>query len=184
VSRTIGVAVGIPEPWATELQSWRAKVGDPLAAYVPAHVTLLPPTQIEGSAADVHRHLSRVAARSVPFELHLRGTGTFRPVSDVVFVAVASGISECELLESDVRAGPLARPVPFPYHPHVTVAHDLSADRLDAAYEGLVDFEARFPVEGFTLFEHGADGMWRPRKDFPFLRARTGQAAQRRGRTA
>ena len=181
MTRTIGVAIGVPEPWANELQGWRAKVGDPLAPAVPPHVTLLPPTEIDGSAAAVYQHLGRVAARQVPFELHLRGTGTFRPVSDVVFVTVASGISECELLESEVRTGPLSRPVSFPYHPHVTVAHDIAGDRLDAAYEGLADFEAKFPVEGFTLFEHGADGMWRPRRDFPF--GAIGDT-QPRGRTA
>src|SRR3712207_8607561 len=48
--------------------------------------------------------------------------------SDVVFVAVARGIGNCELLADDVRRGPLARSLTFPYHPHVTVAHDVPAD--------------------------------------------------------
>ncbi len=67
--------------------------------------------------------------------MHLRGTGTFRPVSPVVFVTVAEGISGCEQLASSVRRGPLAADLQFPYHPHVTVAHHLDDDTLDRAFE-------------------------------------------------
>jgi hypothetical protein len=42
---------------------------------------------------------------------------------DTVFVALAQGISECERLESSVRAGILDGPLRFNYHPHVTIAH-------------------------------------------------------------
>ena len=41
-----GVAVTIPEPWATTLQSAREAVGDTMASAIPPHVTLLPPTAI------------------------------------------------------------------------------------------------------------------------------------------
>src|SRR5262249_34991936 len=101
-----------------------------------------------------------------PFQLHLRGTGTFRPITQVVFVAVAAGISACEMLAADIRSGPLAREIKFPYHPHVTVAHDVEAAALDAVYDGLATFEARFPIDGFTLYEHGADGRWHPQRRF------------------
>jgi 2'-5' RNA ligase len=167
--RTIGVAVGIPEPWGSFLDNYRKAAGDPLAPYIPSHVTLLPPTEIPAvSLPEIEEHLRKVAISHHPFELHLRGTGTFRPVTDVVFVAVAQGISECELLERDVRCGPLTRELSFPYHPHVTVAHGVAPEKLDTAYDGLAGFEARFSVWGFTLFEHGTDGRWRPQRDFPF----------------
>ena len=173
--RRVGVSIGIPEPWGSELWSWRGRVGDPLACSVPPHVTLLPPTDLDDADMDqAEEHLSKVAAAHDPFELHLRGTGTFRPVSDVVFVVVATGISECEMLERDVRSGLLDRPLRFPYHPHVTVGHDLSPEALDEAYDGLADFEARFEVWGFSLFEHGGDGVWRPQRDFPFAGAKVG----------
>jgi 2'-5' RNA ligase len=175
--RTIGVAIGIPEPWGSELVQRRIEAGDPQAESVPPHVTLLPPTEIEGTDLRVvEDHLRTVAARHRPFDLHLRGTGTFRPVTDVVFVVVARGISECELLQADVRVGPLVRELHFPYHPHVTVAHDVPAAQLDHAYERLARFDAQFRAWGFTLFEHGADGRWRPQRDFPFAGAEVGPA--------
>lgn len=163
---TLGVAISVPSPWREVLSGWRARVGDPEAARVPPHVTLLPPTQVPTAALPaIDAHLDAVAA-AAPFELHLSGTGTFRPVSDVVFVVVAAGIARCEQLEAGVRSGPLARETRFPYHPHVTVAHDIPAAGLDAAYEGLAAFDARFAVSGFTVFEQETGGVWLTRKDF------------------
>ncbi len=82
-------------------------------------------------------------------------------------MAVAAGISECELLAAAISAAPrLRRDARFPYHPHVTVAQDVTAEDLDKVYEDLADFSARFDVEGFTLFSHSGEGRWQPRRDF------------------
>jgi 2'-5' RNA ligase len=168
VRTTIGIAIDIPEPWGGQLTRRRAEAGDPQAAYVPAHVTLLGPTEIE--AADfkaIERSLSGVAAGYPAFSLLLRGTGTFRPVTEVVFVAVAAGISECEQLNAAIyNIAGIERATKFPYHPHVTVAQDVPPAQLDAAFHDLAGFEARFAVDGFTLFEHGSDGRWRPQRDY------------------
>jgi 2'-5' RNA ligase len=163
----LGVVVPIPEPWAQLLVDWRAKVGDPQANVVPPHVTLLPPTEV--AVADrtaISAHLAEVARRHPPFEMHLSGTGTFSPVSEVVFVTVAKGIGNCELLATDVRTGPLARPLSFPYHPHVTVAHDVPAGMLEFAYNGLADLSAAFPVESFTEFEQTPSGAWAVAREY------------------
>lgn len=162
----IGIAVDIPEPWGSMLTRRRMEAGDQQA--VPAHVTLLGPTEIPGAALPaVERHLTAVAAAHLPFTLHLRGTGTFRPVTQVVFVTVAAGISECELLAAAIRAAPeLHREARFPYHPHVTVAQDVPPAALDKVYEDLADFSAMFEVEAFTLFSHSGQTRWQPRRDF------------------
>jgi 2'-5' RNA ligase len=168
--RTIGVAVGIPEPWGSQLDTHRAGAGDPMSRFIPAHLTLLGPTEVDISpeaSRRIEKHLSAVAAAHQPFHLHLRGTGTFRPVTEVVFVAVAAGISECERLAEAIRSGPLHRELHFPYHPHVTVAHDVPAKALDQVFDELSGFEARFPVDGFTLYAHGEDGHWHPMRRFP-----------------
>jgi 2'-5' RNA ligase len=100
--------------------------------------------------------------------MHLRGTASFRPVSPVVFVPLVEGIADCERVEERIRSGPLRRELRFPYHPHVTVAHDLDEQGLDRASAALKDYEARFSVWGFTLFEQDGGGVWRPQRDFPF----------------
>jgi 2'-5' RNA ligase len=170
--RSIGVAIGLPEPFNTELQHWRERLGDPNAARIPPHVTLLPPTQVPADILEsIEEHLRVVAAGEQAFDIRLRGSATFRPVSPVVFVPLVQGISECERLQAAVRAGPLLRELRFPYHPHVTVAHDLPADALDHAFDAVASYEAEFRVHGFSLFEQDADGTWRPLRDFVFGRA-------------
>jgi 2'-5' RNA ligase len=151
---TLGVVIRIPQPHATVLTNWRHRVGDPLAAEIPPHVTLLPPTPLDrGLIEDVDKHLRVAAANADSFPMHLAGTGTFRPLSPVVFIQVARGLAECEMLEEAIRSGPLGRDLEFPYHPHVTVAHHVPDEALDAAYDGLSDFVARFPIGSFQLFE-------------------------------
>jgi 2'-5' RNA ligase len=168
---TIGVAIGLPEPFGTELTLWRERLGDPLALAIPPHITLVPPTILDDvELAAVETHLESVAAQQWPFGIHLRGTGSFRPVSPVVFVALAAGISDCERLERAVRTGPLASPPKFHYHPHVTVAHDVAPDALDHAFTEMANYEARFAVADLGLFECGDDGIWRTERQFAFGR--------------
>lgn len=164
---TLGVAIAIPQPHATVLTNWRRAVGDPAADLIWPHVTLLPPTPVPAGRMDeIKVHLTRAARVSEPFVMHLSGTGTFRPVSPVVFVQVAQGLSNCELLERAVREGPLERKLDFPYHPHVTVAQDVEGAALDQAFEGLSDFVARFPVNHFVLFSRDDDRRWHWRSEF------------------
>ncbi|MGI8677549.1 MAG: 2'-5' RNA ligase family protein [Jatrophihabitans sp.] len=163
----VGVAVAIPQPHATVLTNWRRRVGDPGAELVFPHVTLLPPTPVAAEQVpDVEKHLTEAAAACDPFVMHLAGTGTFRPLSPVVFIQIATGVSQCEVLERAIRSGPLDRELEFPYHPHVTVAHDIDDAALDDAYEGLSDFVARFPVDRVVLFSRETRGRWSWRSEF------------------
>jgi len=164
---TIGVALAIPEPWATQLQDYRTALGDETASRIPTHITLIPPTEVsEDALPQVEQQLADAAARTPSFEVHLRGTGTFRPVSPVVFVTLVKGISQCEQLAAAVRQGLLGVDLEFPYHPHVTVAHHLPDGALDRAFEELSGFECRFEAEGFQLFRHADRDGWRPTREF------------------
>ena len=164
----VGVAIAIPQPHAEVLTSWRRRVGDPAADLVFPHVTLLPPTPVEpADLPDIEKHLAEVAQQRRPFTMHLAGTGTFRPTTPVVFVQVARGVGDCEELEAAIRRGPLERDLEFPYHPHVTVAQEIDDGALDAAYDGLSGFVARFPVERFVLFSRDEDDSWHWRSEFP-----------------
>ncbi|QSR29910.1 2'-5' RNA ligase [Nocardioides sp. S5] len=164
---TIGVAIAIPEPWASELQDYRTSVGDTTATQIPTHITLIPPAQVEDAELDtVTDHLAHAASAVEPFDIHLRGTGTFRPVSPVVFVTVAEGISACEQLAGAVRRGPLEVDLHYPYHPHVTIAHHLDDTALDRAFAELAGFECRFTAEEFSLYVHDDSAGWQPTRHF------------------
>lgn len=165
---TIGVALAIPEPWARRLQDYRTSIGDTTATQIPTHVTLVPPTEVGDDEIEaVESHLAAAATVEAAFRMRLRGTGTFRPVSPVVFVAVAEGISQCEALAEACRTGPLDVELTFPYHPHVTVAHHLADVILDRAFDELADFECIFQADRFHLYAHDAEDGWRPTREFP-----------------
>lgn len=170
----VGVAVPVPSPWREELDEARIASGDPFGGVVPAHLTLLGPTEIDAAdLAAVEARLDEVSDAFGPFNLHLRGTGSFRPVTEVVFVAVVDGIAGCERLEAAIRTGPVERERSFPYHPHITIAQNVPGEALDRAFEDLSGFEAKFAVESFTLYTHPSPGNpgaaavpWTPTKAY------------------
>ena len=162
---TVGVLLEVPAPFRERLDRYRRELAgrDP---ETPAHITLVPPTQVaDASVPAVHGHLERAAALTGPFGVRLRGTATFRPVSPVVFVAVVAGISDCERLAATLRAGPLQSPASFPYHPHVTIAHGLSEEKLDRAFEERAGFDASWTASTFTLYVHSARAGWVPARE-------------------
>lgn len=168
---TIGVAIAIPEPWATELEEYRFRIGDPTASGVPTHITLIPPIDVDDSiVTDIEDHLDRAARQHEAFRVHLRGTGTFRPVSPVVFIGLVEGIAQTELLADSVRGGPLDLELDFPYHPHVTVAHHLGDEELDRAFDDLAGFECSFDVVDFHLYVHEGEQGWQSSRSFPLKR--------------
>lgn len=168
---TLGVSIAVPEPYGSRLQRLRADFGDPAAHGIPTHITLLPPTEADAASLPaVERHLAEVAAAGRSFPMRLAGTGTFRPVSPVVYVRVVEGADACTWLQKQVRdaSGPVARELQFPYHPHVTVAHGIAEEAMDRAFEELSDTSAAWDCTGFALYEQGVDGVWRRLRNFFF----------------
>ncbi len=164
---TIGVAIVIPSPFGELLDATRERF-EPEAGEMPAHVTILAPVDVDVDAMGaVLSHLSAVAAATTPFRMSLSGSGTFRPVSPVVFVNVSEGVEACARLEGQVRSGDMAVESRYPYHPHVTIAHDVPERVLDDAYAELADFAASVDVRGMGLYEH-VDGKWILLRDFDF----------------
>ena len=163
----IGVAIEIPEPYGTQLRQRRASYGDVRAATVPAHITLIPPTEVDDAQFEkLEENLAQVAQQHSPFDITLRGTGTFRPVSPVVFVSVVEGISPTEQLAADARALVDELSQQFPYHPHVTVAQEVSEGALDQAFNELSDFQCRWRVEDFCMYTQNGSPEWRKHRQF------------------
>jgi 2'-5' RNA ligase len=164
---TIGVSLAVPEPWGSRLQEFRVSNGDAQGATIPTHITLVPPVVVdEDRIDDVERHLEAVASATAPYRVHLRGSGTFRPISPVVFVNLVEGISPTEQLAKACRRGPFEVQLAFPYHPHVTVAHVDDDDLLDRAFDGLATFDCAFTVTAFHLYVHDPDLGWKATRDY------------------
>ena len=177
MTRSFGVAFEVPSPHAEPLHELRVRLGDRAAPLMPPHITLLPPTRVKDEAfVDVILHLEQAARTTSPFDVQLRGVATFRPVSPTVFVPLQTGIGACERLERLIRTGPLRRRLPFPYHPHVTVAYELPDRVLDAAMIELANFSADFTVDAFALYEPDGHDVWQPVQQFRFKAPTDAQA--------
>ena len=153
----IGVAIALPSHYAAQVRAVREAAGDPMADVVPPHITLLPPTAVDVDSLDeVMRHLRNVAAGTQPFDVRLDQVGTFRPVSPVVYLGLRSGAQECDRLQMRVRdrRGPLARSLSFPFHPHVTLAHEVADEDLDLAAREGAELVMDFTVTKLHLYRH------------------------------
>lgn len=155
----VGIVIPVPEPMASQLQRARASFGDPMASVIPAHITLVTTTPAVDWPSAL-RHVRQVTAAHRPFRVTLRGSASFRPVTPVVYVRVAEGFEECSRLHQELQSGPLEHQTPYPYHPHVTVAHDVSEAGMDEALSTLSEYEASFTVDRIGVFEHDDRGLW------------------------
>lgn len=174
---TIGVAISVPEPYASVVQRARRGYGDPLADLVRTHVTLLGPTPWAAQALPaVETHLERVARDVAPFRIGLAGSGTFRPVTAVVFLGLAQGAEDCAALAAAVRDGPLTGEAAYPYHPHVTVAHGVGDEQLDAAQRDFATYTAEFDVAHVSLYVLDPGAPWRVARGFELTGAQTAPA--------
>jgi len=158
---SVGVVLVIPEPVGPEITRIRADLGDPRAAGMPAHITLLPPTLVDAEVVDpLRQYLRRVAADHPAMRVTLTGTQTFRPISEVVYLALGEGAQACTDLGRAVCRGPVASPSPFPFHPHVTVAHDLCPTTLDAVQAEYATFSAGFRITEMCLYRWEDAAAW------------------------
>ena len=166
-SLTMGVAIAVPEPHGSLLREMRAAFGDQLAQTVPSHITLLPPLEVDLHDLDeICGRLDKAAGAVPSFRVRLQGTGTFRPVSPVVYVKVYSGYVATGVLAGQLRLAIGAPKAEFPFHPHVTVAHHLDDPALDHADDVLRGYECEFEVEEFALYLHDDAAGWQPQRYF------------------
>ena len=170
VPGSIGVAIAIPEPFGSQLQAMRSSFGDPLADAIPTHVTLLPPTALDPGELDVvGEHLDKVARQHDPFDMHLRGSATFRPVSRWCSCSCPRASASASSWSATCGT---ARSAPGPSTSHTTRMSrwPITCPRTPSTRPRarLADYECSFVVDGFQLYLHGHDGVWRVARDFWF----------------
>jgi len=123
----LGVALLLSSPVADQVDGLRRALGDRTLGRVPAHITLVPPVNVK--EADLGRALAvlRAAAAAAPRVLRLRlGAPTsFLPANPVLYLPVyrdLEALAALAALRDRVMVPPLARPLAWPFVPHVTLA--------------------------------------------------------------
>lgn len=130
-----------------------------------AHITVLPPRPITGTAEDAWKELEPQLHDFPPLVVELDDVQVFQQ-SQVIYVAVKTGYAELDQMHRSLNHGPVAFTEPFPYHPHITLAQELLSEAVPAA----VDLAARlwaesmsprsFLLDQLTFVQNTLDHRW------------------------
>ena len=161
----IAVALLVAQPLATELDGLRRALGAAERERVPPHVTLVSPVNLRDKDLLSALDLVRAAAKaSGPLALQLGPATSFQPATPTVHLAVGgNGLQGLLALRAAlVGAAPLARPDRHEFVPHVTLAQEVTADRIVPALEALRDWQAEVAVDRVHVLRQGDHQVWKP----------------------
>jgi 2'-5' RNA ligase len=102
----------------------------PVTAHMAAHVTILPPRRLRGSAAAALEFLEEACSRVVPFDVELGDVETFLPTTPTVFIQITRAAYRLRELHDQLSAQDLLCDEEWPYIPHLTIVkteHDQQA---------------------------------------------------------
>jgi len=100
-----------------------------------AHLTILPPRQLQGSESSALQLLERICGNEEPFQVTLGEVETFIPVTPTVFIRVDSGTTRMIELHGKLNQQILEFKEEWPYIPHLTIAKMGSESSAKAAFE-------------------------------------------------
>ena len=153
----------IPDPLGGFLDRLRTELV--CDCHAKAHVTLLPPRPLFCETSEAWSLLQQRLQDVQPFEVKLGEIEIF-PVTEVVYVSVVAGFEELRKLHASLDTGCLEFEEPFNFHPHVTLAQDLTNGQLAATLKSAVDRwrefrEPRaFTVDKLTFVQNTLDNRW------------------------
>jgi len=99
-----------------------------------AHVSILPPRPIHGSADEAWEHI-RTRVEDIPaFPVRIAEIEVF-PVTSVIYIALGQGRSDLEQMHRALNTGLLDFQEPFKYHPHITLAQEIPLPDVVPALE-------------------------------------------------
>jgi 2'-5' RNA ligase len=93
----------------------------PTTAHLAAHLTILPPRELEGSEAKAVEFLEEACSRVLPFDVELGDVETFLPTTPTVFIQVARFAYRMRELHDRLCADGLGYAENWPYIPHLTI---------------------------------------------------------------
>jgi 2'-5' RNA ligase/GNAT superfamily N-acetyltransferase len=167
----LGVVLLVPQPLSTQIDGIRRGLGDGALGRIPPHVTLVPPVNVNErdlpGAFDVVRS---AAAGVAPIQVRVGPVATFQPVNPVAYLAVSGDdqhLDALDRLRDGCLASPLDRPQTHEFVPHVTVADELAAPRIDSVVDVLADFDAPATFDRVHVLAERPGRVWVPVADAP-----------------
>ncbi|MGQ0743615.1 MAG: 2'-5' RNA ligase family protein [Acidimicrobiales bacterium] len=164
----VGVVWLVPPPADAAVDALRRGMDDGALGRIAAHLTFVPPVNVRADRlAEALDLLRVVGADSAPFEVTLGPPTTFWPDTPVAYLPVIEGAERVMALRNRVFAGPLERPLSWPYVPHVTIAEEASPERIQAAAVALSGLEIATRSDRIHLLAQHEDKIWRPLAEIP-----------------
>ncbi len=121
----------LPEPLAGFVDHLRAELVP--GCNLRAHVTHLVPRPLQ-DPDQANEHVRRTLRQTRPFEIQLGEVEIFT-ISSVVYVAVTRGFDQMLSAHEVLNSGPAAYDEPYPYHPHLTLAQQISPAQVPGVFE-------------------------------------------------
>jgi len=126
------LVIYIPGPLGCFLDDLRREL---VPHYNPhAHVSVLPPRPLGVDWRAASDEVRALVEAWPPFEIELSELQVF-PVTDVIYLEVDAGASDLQRMHGAMNAGSLAFQEPFSYHPHITLAQEVSHEDLPAMHD-------------------------------------------------
>lgn len=158
--RRLCVALVCPPRLARGVDDLRRALGDTRTAVIGPHVTLVPPVNVAAGDVVAARGAVRAAAGAArPFDLLLGPVASFAPATPTIHLSVdgaAADLGRLAALRDSLFTGPLSRPDPRPYVPHVTLRRSASQDQVDGAVAAMEGRFGPWEVDRVSLLEHVA----------------------------
>jgi 2'-5' RNA ligase len=153
----------IPDPLCKFLDDLRRELAPGCVPH--AHVTILPPRRLSAAPeAAIEAVRSRISDFSA-FQV-MAGEVMVFPGSDVVYLSIGQGGKDLLHMHGVLNVGPLNYQAAFPFHPHITLAQELTPERsVECAalarrrwseYSG----SRKFPVESLVFVQNTAGNLW------------------------
>lgn len=119
-----------------------------------SHVTVLPPRPVVASPQQVLEKLRQIVPSFAPFRVEIIGVEIF-PVTNVVYGEVGEGREELLEMHDRLNRDVLQYDEPFKYHPHITLAQNLSPEEVEHTYKLALATWRELPYRSFTV-----DTLW------------------------
>jgi 2'-5' RNA ligase len=93
----------------------------PAHAHLPAHLSILPPRQLQGSQNEAVDLIEQVCSQVAPFQVTMGDVESFIPVTPTVFLRVAHAAYRMRELHDRLNNSVLCAKEQWPYMPHLTI---------------------------------------------------------------
>jgi 2'-5' RNA ligase len=125
------LVIYLPEPLGRFLDDLRCELVPHDKPH--AHVSVLPPRPLAVDWEVASEQVRSLTESWSPFEIELANIEVF-PVTNVIYLELGAGAAELRQLHTAMNSRALAFHEPFSYHPHVTLAQELTSADVTSAH--------------------------------------------------